>query len=226
MLFCLEILLFMLVACANISDFEELKILVSRFDFLEIRLDLCRISLQEVKEIFSQDKRLIATFRANSQSDENRIAQLRVALRSGAEFIDLDINSDIGILNLLRQDIIKNNTKLILSYHSVEEVMTAASLQSIIERISSWNPYIIKIASLCQKPEDVIDLLELYKKNTDHRLILLPVGEGMEFARILSLQAGASFIYCSSGRGQETAKGQLTQPESEKILNLLLNEKK
>ena len=210
----------MLCISTNNIGFEELKSLVSKHNFLEIRLDLCSISDIQTKELFSINQNLIATFRGNSGDISKREQSLTSAIESGAKYIDLDISTDLEILNKLKKIIKKNNTKLILSYHSYNKVKTKQELQDIIAKISSHKPNIIKIASFCKSTEDVINLLELYKNKTDIPLIALPMGDGTEFARILTLQLGSPFIYCSANSGQATTKGQLDYQSTKTILDI------
>jgi 3-dehydroquinate dehydratase I len=215
----------MLCISTNNLNFKELKTLVSRHNFLEIRLDLCNISDNQARELFSSHKNLIATFRKNSDKRSNNISGreklLKTAIQSGAKYIDLDISTDLKILNNLKKIIKQNNTKLILSYHSHEKIKTKEELQKILTKISSHNPDIIKIACFCQNSADIINILELYKINKNIPLIALPMGSGTEFARILALQLGSPFIYCSQNSEQKTALGQLTYQNAQRILNLL-----
>lgn len=76
-------------------DFESIKYEIRMFDIAEIRLDMCRLSTEQVRYLFGIHKNLIATFKKTENfPDSYRKKVLKTAISSGAAWIDLDFEHD------------------------------------------------------------------------------------------------------------------------------------
>jgi 3-dehydroquinate dehydratase type I len=201
--------------CVSIGhkQYNDILDILTTAPLAEIRLDLCPLSDHDIKDIFSSTTPLIASFRAgNAHTHAHRAKALSIAIEAGATYIDLDIRTDMQLL----QELDYSQTKVILSYHNFDETPNTSELEQIIDHIQSHAPDIVKVACYAQQSLDCIRLLHLYEKYTNS--ILLPMGENTELLRLSALQLGAPFIYVAPDEGVHTATGQLTYSQAQTIL--------
>ena len=84
----------MICTCIQNKDFDQIAEILGREDveMAEIRLDRCRLSDEDIEELFStSDTPLIATCRASECEDAER--RLTLAIKAGARFADLEIEA-------------------------------------------------------------------------------------------------------------------------------------
>jgi 3-dehydroquinate dehydratase-1 len=80
---------------------------IKGLEFAEIRMDRMEMALSEVKEIFSQPIRLIATCRPGHLDDLKRKDYLIAAIEAGASYVDIEIESDSRYRRTIRKGPIK-----------------------------------------------------------------------------------------------------------------------
>ena len=104
--------------CVAISDknmnncLEALK----NVEMAEIRLDLTCFNLKEIEEIFSRHNKLIATHRPDKHSEEERMKNLKTAIKAGAKYLDLEYESNENYRKELIKFAHNNNCDVIISY--------------------------------------------------------------------------------------------------------------
>src|SRR5512138_529585 len=81
--------------CASISEKSVEKCLESihKVDMAEIRIDLTEFSNDEIRQVFSKGKKLIATCRPGKIRDEERHEMLKIAIESGATYVDIEFEA-------------------------------------------------------------------------------------------------------------------------------------
>lgn len=194
------------------SQKEVLKSLkVKGFDLYEIRLD-------RIKDL---DDKFIAD-----------IAKTRTGLifpvrgPDSAKIISLLINFNVLLdLDFLTQyeefkNLQKRKVKLILSYHNFKETPKLNYLENLVNKMKSYQPEIIKVATVCRNETDALNLLTLLIKLKQQQLKYIVLGMGRHglITRIFGALWGNEITFAPHDKGEESAPGQLTKRELEKVL--------
>jgi 3-dehydroquinate dehydratase / shikimate dehydrogenase len=166
---------------------------------------------------------VIVTLRRTANGGEfggDEAGQIRVLesiLQCGAAYFDLEIetveNHLKGRLDLLR----KGQSRWIVSYHNFQE--TPRDLSQVCHRLLACKPDVVKIATKACTFADNFRLLDLIREARLSRkdLILVAMGELGAYSRILGPGAGSFLTYASTERGRESAPGQFTAEELNKV---------
>ncbi len=203
-----------------ISGKENIQEAILGAEMAEIRLEEAKLSLDEIAELFSSHSNLLATCRLTKLlGEEQRKQILLTAIRNGAKWVDVEIESSEELISELRNEAIKYDCNLIISYHNYAETPIKADLISMIEKASKYSPQLIKIACKVNKIEDNATLLDLYDCNLP--ILAIGMSELGKLTRVLALKKGAPFTFVKADNLQETAEGQLTEIEIKSILKVL-----
>ena len=186
----------------------------------EIRLDLTRFSNEEVKTIFSQPGKIIATYRpVDGISDESRKEQLKLAIKSGAAYVDIEYESPIFYRKEMIEFARENGCDVIISYHNYNETPSNNSLRKIVNDCYFFGADVAKIATQVTELKDVANILSFY--DTDKRMVSIGMGELGKITRVMALFLGAEFSFAAPDGGKKTAPGQLTVSELVKYVEQL-----
>ncbi|MBS7644381.1 type I 3-dehydroquinate dehydratase [Candidatus Bathyarchaeota archaeon] len=198
-----------------------------RADLLEVRLDYLR-EHPPLDPIFKATKLpIIATCRLKDQGgmytgpEETRKSLLLKAADAGASYVDIELKS-----KQLRKFITQCKSlgvKLIISHHDCVATPSLKKLNSIFKSELRAGADIGKIVTTAQQFEDNLTCLnfqaELSRKHVAG--VCFAMGTLGRISRILSPIYGGSFAYASVKFGGETAAGQLTIQEMQKIYAML-----
>jgi len=207
------------VSIAEKTPEENLKALKD-VDFAEIRIDrMERPQIPDIKKIFSQPTRLIATCRPGKIPDKKRQTLLTTAISAGATYVDIELGSDEGIKKAILEKARPAGCKVIVSYHNFNTTPAEIKLHNIIEDCFVSGADIAKIACLVHTDRDNIMLLGLLLDSRP--LIVIGMGEKGKVTRIAAPILGSPFTYASLSSGRETAAGQLDKINLEKIFQIL-----
>lgn len=206
-------------ACVVISEknIEKAIELIHKYELCEIRLDLCQFNDDEIRKIFSQGRNLIATFHGNEDTVSERVETLKLAIESGATYVDIDYYLDLNIFINLIEFAKKHNCISIVSYHNFEETPMDFLFDSIIQNAQSCGSDIVKIATKSNQKDDADRILELYDFHSN--IIAFCMGEEAKYTRIESLKRGAPFCYVYDGEDKnKVADGQMSLNEYEEAI--------
>ena len=204
------------VVCVSLGNrsVDAVESALRDIDFAEVRLDLMQPALSELERLFTPGKRIIATCRAGSLKDEERIAFLRRAIELGAAFVDVEKESTVAFKAKVMQAALSKGCKVIISSHDFEKTPPAEVLRSTIQQSFSQGADCVKIACTVNTPQDNATLLGLLSNpEWQQRLIVVGMGTLGRFSRIMGPLLGSPFTFASSGEGTETAPGQPTRKE-------------
>lgn len=181
----------------------------------EIRLDLCGLGERDTVRLFSAArKRLVATCRPG-RPDSGKL--LLAAIGAGAAFVDVEL----GAPSAYRREIIRRagekGCTVIISHHDYRKTPGRAELKRIVRRCFAAGAGIAKIACMARSADDSARLLGLARKD----IIVIGMGPRGRITRVAAPLLGSPFTFASSGRGRETAAGQMTKGELERIYRLL-----
>ena len=187
-------------------------------DLIELRLDYARdLNRAKLKKLIEKcNKPVIATNRKRAEggffrgSEEERVAILKAAIESGADYVDIEYSSESSAKTLIKN---KKNAEIIVSCHNFKE--TPDNLKDIYDKIKKLNPGMIKIAAQANSVVDNFKIFDLIKAaNKEKRKIAaFCIGPYGQFSRILSVILGSQITYASVEEGKESATGQLTLNE-------------
>lgn len=191
--------------------------IVEKFDFAEIRLDLCKFRTNELKEIFSIPVKTIATYRENDQTiaTAQKMETLKKALEYGASYIDIEIELN----SKQREELVlyakAYDAQVIMSYHDFQGTPEFSELKDIMSRCRKCGADIVKVVTKVNEKEDCLRILNLYEG--EKNLIAFGMGNEAKFTRVASLYLGAPFTYVHFVSSNKTAEGQFAHKEFEAV---------
>ena len=185
-------------------------------EMAEIRLDLCPLSLDDIRELFSLcDKPLVATCRLSEMPGQaghdaevghDAEARLVAAMKAGAKYCDLELEAPAPVGKRLRRKAAECGTIFIRSYHNYDYTPSAEELQAIAGQCRRFGAEVVKIAVKANSPEDVTTVESLYDSFPEGSLLAFCMGEAGKSSRIDCLRLGAPFSFAALG--DKTAEGQ------------------
>ncbi|MBQ0096856.1 MAG: type I 3-dehydroquinate dehydratase, partial [Bacteroidales bacterium] len=198
----------------------EILSLLDQVEMAEIRLDLCRLSDDDIEEVFSSDVPLIATYRTPQGGDYREAErQLALAVRYGARYLDLEIEAPKPVSKRLASACAQWGTTMIRSYHNIENTPSIDELKGIADKCRHHDGEIVKIVTFARDEADNGTVLDLYKYYTAESLVAFAMGPVGMASRLECLRRGAPFSYAApcSGAGGTAApsdgcQGNVTAP--------------
>lgn len=197
---------------------------IKNINFAEIRLDaLERPNIKDIEKIFKNHQNLIATLRKGivEISEETRKNYLIVAIRAGAAFVDIELETDEKFKSEILAEADAANCKVIISYHNYEQTPPLVQLNKLFLEAREYGAAMIKFACMANTTKDTARLLGLLAKAKQNELIAISMGEKGKISRIAAPLLGSPFTYASSLSGEKTAPGQINAESIEKIMVLL-----
>lgn len=193
--------------CISIGNCSKNELIhkLKETEFAEIRLDLLDwITLADIKEIFSNHKNLIATFRPGKVSEKERLGSLKTAVEAGAAFVDIETENSAEFISEIAKTARRHGTKIIISYHNHENTPALKPLQKIVVDALGKGADIVKVACKVNSQRDCARLLSLL----DGKRVVVPAGMGKKglVTRISALFLGAPFTYAGFDHDPEIIK--------------------
>jgi 3-dehydroquinate dehydratase-1 len=211
----------MICVALSDTDFDKCFDLVNKFELTEIRLDLTGFNKNQVEKLFSSGNKLIATYRPGVISDKERKELLKIAINSGATYVDVEFETDYGFKQEIISAALSKNCDVIISYHNFESTPSREQLKIIVNQSFDMGASVAKIACMVNKPEDNASLLSVYEPGK--RIVSVGMGELGKISRIASLFMGAEFTFASATDEFPTAPGQISYTKLRTIVELLKN---
>ena len=193
---------------------------------MELRLDVIKnLTSQSAADIIHTIKELsdVPIILTNRTKDEggffNKTEEERIKILSDnaslVEITDIELSTN----ELLRQQVINNANKTIISYHNFEKTPSQESLENIIDEAVKIGD-IPKVAVKPEKIEDTYILLKLLMQNRG--IIAISMGKIGSYTRVISPILGSPVTYASVN--DESAPGQLDiETTSEMIKKLKID---
>jgi 3-dehydroquinate dehydratase-1 len=195
--------------CASISEKNLYKCLelIDKVDMAEVRIDLTGFSNDEIRNVFSRRKKLIATCRPGKIKDHERVEMLKVAIASGATYIDIEYEASPEYKDDLVTFAHSHQCDVIISYHNYDKTPELEELELIVQQCYAQGADVAKIATHINVNRDNSKLLSLYK--APGRLVAIGMGDLGRISRIVAPFLGAEFTYASVTDADATAPGQI-----------------
>lgn len=201
--------------CASIQQRNAAQIqeILANVEMAEIRMDLCNLSDDEIRDIFSSDVPLIATCRIADGDIRSAEHKLALAIEAGAKYADLEIEAPKPMSKRLANACAEWGTVMIRSYHNFECTPSLDELREIVDKCRHHDGEIVKIVTTAHSAADAELVESLYKYYTADSLVAFAMGEEGRSSRLACLAHGAPFSYACLDEGSATASGQIAYGE-------------
>jgi 3-dehydroquinate dehydratase type I len=210
----------MLCRSIAVEGIDKIQNLLKGAEMAEIRIEKSGLNIDEVEYLFKQNNNLIATCRDdNGLLEEERTALLKSAIKGGAKWIDIEVESDKNYAKILVEYAKSYNCNVIISYHNYTDTPNKNELTKIVEDCINMGADLVKLATTVINKTDIINLFDLY--NSDTPILALGMGELGKITRITALKLGAPFTFVSCDSEDVTAPGQISETQMKNILNIL-----
>jgi len=210
--------------CAVITSLNSslIESTAEHADLFELRLDMIGGNWPSILPCIN--KPWIATCRLKSEggawdaSEARRKEEILKALNHGASLIDLEFETP----NLDKMvSIIKKRSKLIISHHDYSSTPPLEDMVAIVRGEFEAGADIAKIATRSRCTEDTMRILQVGQNFFEKEIITIAMGERGIISRVLAPLMGSPFTYAATARGHESADGQLTACELNKIYSMM-----
>jgi 3-dehydroquinate dehydratase type I len=196
--------------------FDECLAVARQEAFVEFRFDLLTLSHEQVKDVVNAANSCIATCRPGKMVEDDRLETLRTAIISGADYVDIEVESDRALLNEIILSARTNDTAVIISYHNFEGTPALPELLQIVNECRMAGADVVKLACQVNHTVDLQNLFKLY--NQDMRMVIIGMGEKGVISRIAAPMLGAEFTFAAAETGKETAPVQISK---DKLLSII-----
>ncbi len=208
---------------------EEINEILLTAEMAEIRLDRCRLTDEEIREIFESDVPLVATCRVSEimeanpgmtevQASHECERKLCAAIEAGARFVDVEMEAPKYMSKRVRSCARENGTIFIRSHHDFEGTASSEELKSVVEKCLYHGADIVKLVTTARSSEDVGRVLALYDDYGQGKLLAFCMGEPGRSSRIECLAKGAPYTYAALSEDEQAAPGQRSAEDMKKEL--------
>lgn len=199
--------------CTSIQgkNLREIREILSRPDIemAEIRLDRCKLSVEEIDELFGEsDVPLAATCRTSECEAAEAEARLLTAIKAGAAYVDVEIEAPAMMSKRIRRQARESGSVLVRSYHDFKGTDSHEALKALVEKCLHLGADIVKIVTTASSEADAASVMSLYGDFAPQRLIAFCMGEAGRQTRIDCLKAGAPYTYAALSLEEAAAPGQ------------------
>lgn len=195
--------------CVSVAHMTGLSEAIdSGAGMLELRLDLIKEAPSKLFPLIPKATSSILTCRPGVFSAAKRVELLQAGMKLGADYVDIEIETPAGEMELLINAARHSGTKVIISYHNFLRTADREELESVMLACYEKGGEIAKITTLVNAPEDIRNLLSLY--DLPGKKVILGMGPQGRITRVMGPYLGAEFTFASTQEGGETAPGQLS----------------
>jgi 3-dehydroquinate dehydratase type I len=193
---------------------------------IEIRLDYMDKVEGIEKVVENASVPLIATNRqhqqggSRNQDEETRIQNLIEAARSGFQYADIELTAkDVASVTPKLKDL---GVKPIVSFHDFKSTPSQDELERIVNTQIDSGAELCKMITTANNVEDNLTCFQLLTKmGQSTKLVCFAMGENGVLSRALSPIFGGYFTYASLQSGMETATGQISISELQRLYKIL-----
>jgi 3-dehydroquinate dehydratase type I len=199
---------------------QKIKKAAPHADMLEIWLDrLPKVDLGVIQKIRKMTARPLIFVNKGPRekglwkgSEDSRARLLRYAVESGADFIDIGIQTDSLLIEKLLGTVHYLNKKAIISYHNFHRTPPLIELWKKVLKTKKLGADLVKIVITAKKIEDNLVIFELLVKARRKRIPLIAFCMGQQgvLSRIVSPHFGSRISYVALDAKSRTAEGQFT----------------
>jgi 3-dehydroquinate dehydratase-1 len=206
--------------CISISDISQLDpVIKGGAELIELRLDLISARPKELYAGVPAEVKTVVTCREGEYSEQERIKILNEAIKLGASYVDLELESIVSFSDQIMKVAEKHGCQVIFSHHDFKATPGEHELKKLLEACYNRGGAVAKIATLVQSVEDVYKLLSLY--GHPGRKVVLGMGHAGRITRVAAPLLGSEFTFASPSEGEITAPGQMSAEQLKTIYNII-----
>jgi 3-dehydroquinate dehydratase type I len=206
--------------CISISEVSQLDSVIKEgAELIELRLDLIRVSPKELYARVPAEVKTVVTCREGEYRDQTRIELLNEAIKLGASYVDLELESEVSYSDLVMKVAEKQGCQVIFSHHDFKATPSPDALKSLLLACYDRGGAVAKIATLVQSEEDVLKLFSIY--SLPGRKVILGMGHAGRITRVAAPLLGSEFTFASPAEGKKTAPGQMSVKQLKTIYNII-----
>jgi 3-dehydroquinate dehydratase type I len=199
-------------------------------DIVELRLDALSgfSDLSFLKKI--KKKKIVACMPSwegglFSGSEAERVRILHDVLPF-SDYVAIELRTEKALLDVLLRDARAAGVEIIIAYHDFKSTPSKEKIISILNDEKSAGAGIAKVAFMAKDDVDVLRLMQALVEKRDDSVFKLPIiavsmGEAGKISRVVAPLLGAYLTYASPSKGKESAPGQLSFDEVNKILSVV-----
>ena len=206
--------------CVSISEPAQIAPAIqSGAELIELRLDLLG---SEPATLYSQlppGFKTVATCRPGNQGEDERIRMLNEAVKLGASYVDLELETSDSFATPVMDAAAKQPCDVIFSHHDFEATPGPEQLRHKLAQCYERGGVVAKIATQVGNRQDLLNLISLY--GLPGRKVVLGMGARGRITRVMGPYLGAEFTFASPGSGNETAPGQLSTAQLNAIYKVI-----
>ena len=158
-------------------------------------------------------------------TEKERVTLLLEAVDLGADYVDLELRTEPGLMAELEKKIeaYQGQTKLILSYHNLGRTPSLKELRKRLDDGYAAGADIVKIVSHAREMADNLKVLGLipYAQRKGKEIIAFCMGEKGKMSRVMAPLLGSYLTYASLNKGEVSAPGQMTVKELKQMFGIL-----
>ncbi|MDF1575437.1 MAG: type I 3-dehydroquinate dehydratase [Bacteroidales bacterium] len=208
--------------CASVAHISGLdEAIKSGAGLIELRLDLIKESPSRLFPLMPKNMETIVTCRPGVYSDPERTGLLQAGMKLGADYVDIELESDRGAMEQLIGTAGTTGTRVIISHHDFIRTADREDLESLMKACYEKGAEIAKIATWVNAPEDIRKLLSLY--DFPGKKVILGMGPLGRITRVVAPYLGAVFTFASTTEADETAPGQLSIKQLNELYKVIDN---
>lgn len=211
--------------CVSLSEknYDECAALIRKYDFAELRADICGFTPQQITSAVAINKNMIVTARLDHDSSFANIQHsfdlLMAAVNAGAAYIDTEVEFPLQLFTRLKKEAHRKGCKIIVSFHDYKGTDSIGVLKKKVEECIERGADIVKIVTTAKSIAEASRVMKLYDFFTNSgfsndsasgsfKIVAFAMGDAGRFTRPLSLRLGAPFTYVFPDEGKPTALGQ------------------
>jgi 3-dehydroquinate dehydratase type I len=207
--------------CAALADVVELRMDLIQGGRLSELVRQARSCSEFVKVLVTHRRAACSGF----LQERRRIDGLKEAVSLGADYVDVELETDVALRDELRTAVAVAGpgTALIVSHHDFRRTPSIRALKALLCRCVRTGADLVKIVTWASTPADNLRVFALLSDAGSRNIGLISFCMGAEgrVSRIAAPFLGSRMSYVTLHRGWSPAPGQLTLKETKTVMNIL-----
>ncbi|MCE5265317.1 MAG: type I 3-dehydroquinate dehydratase [Deltaproteobacteria bacterium] len=217
-----------IVARENAEALAMMERAMALAGLVELRID--RMRNPDLKRLLGLRRiRAIVTNRRREEgggfsgTEKERVTLLSEAARLGADYVDVEAETDPALKEELRRVCAGSGTKRIVSWHDFSGTPPAPFLKTRLAACMADRPDIVKTVTLAERAEDSLRVLELIPlaRQRGQAITAFCMGEMGKISRVMAPLLGSAIHYAPLEPEGASAPGQLTAGRMREIHRVL-----
>jgi len=158
-----------------------------------------------------------------ARSEQDRIDLLCQAIQSGAQYVDIELRTDVDLREQVQKVARKHGTRVIMSSHDFQGTPSFAVLKETLRQMTASGADVGKIVTTAMNAEEAVRILSLQQEAlaSHFPLSAFAMGAAGKISRLATLYLGGFMSYAAITAQQATAPGQLSVHDLHTLINLL-----